>query len=183
MKELSLNILDIAMNSVKAQATEIGIELIQNATLLTVTISDNGHGISEDNLKKISDPFFTTRTTRDVGLGIPFYILAARQTGGDVVIKSVPEPDPDHGTVVTATFYTDNIDCMPLGDMVSTVITLIQGSPDIDFEYHHKSDRFDVNLSTKQIRAIMDGIPLDSPELIAWIKAYLESQYNPESEM
>ena len=121
MKELSLNILDIAMNSVKAGAENIAIALDETPTQLTITITDDGCGMSEEVVRRLSDPFYTTRTTRKVGMGVPFYLLAAEQTGGSVRIDSVPAPDPRHGTVITAVFRTDHIDSTPLGDIISTV--------------------------------------------------------------
>ena len=98
MKELSLNILDIAMNSVKAGAQHLAIELAEADNELTITIRDDGCGMSEEVVRRLSDPFYTTRTTRKVGMGVPFYLLAAEQTGGRVHIDSVPAPDPRHGT-------------------------------------------------------------------------------------
>ena len=138
MKELSLNILDIAMNSVKAGAQHLAIELAEADNELTITIRDDGCGMSEEVVRRLSDPFYTTRTTRKVGMGVPFYLLAAEQTGGRVHIDSVPAPDPRHGTVVTAVFRTDHIDFTPLGDIISTVTTLIHGYPDIDLTFIHQ---------------------------------------------
>lgn len=175
MKELSLNILDIAMNSVKADASNIGIHITETDTELKVIIEDDGFGMSEETLSKVCDPFCTTRTTRRVGLGIPFYKLAAEQTGGNISITSkVREDFPDScGTVVIAVFNKKHIDCLPLGDIVSTVCTLIQGSPNVDFEFTHNS----VSLSTKQLREVLGPVPLSSPEVLVWIKEYLSEQY------
>jgi len=175
MKELSLNILDIAMNSVKAGANLIRLSLREEDHILTVIIEDNGCGMDRETAERIIDPFYTTRTTRRVGLGVPFYLMAARQTGGDVIITS--QQGERHGTRVTATFHTDSIDCMPLGDMISTVLTLIQGNPDIDLEYSHNTESLSVELSTAQIKGVMNGIPIDTPEVLAWIKDYLTEQY------
>lgn len=178
MKELSLNILDIAMNSVKAGATLIGIHIVETDTLLTVDIADNGCGMAKDTVEKLRDPFFTTRTTRKVGLGVPFYVLAAQQTGGDVTITSVQEPDPAHGTDVYGEFHKDHIDYTPLGDIASTVLTLIQGYPDIDFEFTHEVDGKQVRLYTKEIREQIGDIPINSFEILHWIQEYLSEQYN-----
>lgn len=176
MKELSLNILDIAMNSVRAEAKNIEISITETDELLEVIIKDDGFGMSSDTLKKVTDPFCTTRTTRKVGLGIPFYKLAAEQTGGGLEIRSTPrEEDKDNcGTVVIAKFIKSHIDCLPLGDVISTVCTLIQGSPDIDFIFTHNS----VRLSTKELREVLGDVPLSSPEVLTWIREYLSEQYN-----
>lgn len=178
MKELSLNVLDIAMNSVKAGATLISIEIEESDTEMVITITDNGCGMNEEMLKRVTDPFCTTRTTRKVGLGIPFYKLAAEQTGGTLeIVSKVKEKDGDtSGTKVTASFMKNHIDCLPLGDIVSTVCTLIQGSPDIDFEFSHKYNN-EVSLSTAEMRQILGDIPLNSPDVLVWVREYLNGQY------
>ena len=178
MKELSLNILDIAMNSVKAGAENIAIALDETPTQLTITITDDGCGMSEEVVRRLSDPFYTTRTTRKVGMGVPFYLLAAEQTGGSVRIDSVPAPDPRHGTVITAVFRTDHIDSTPLGDIISTVTTLIHGYPDIDLSFTHTFPDHEVALSTRQIKEMLGDIPINSLEILNWIRDFLEEQYH-----
>ncbi len=180
MKELSLNILDIAKNSVKARASLIRISLEEQNNLLTLSIEDNGCGMKPEILAGVVDPFYTTRTTRKVGMGIPLLKLSAEQTGGSVTITSRCEGDfPDtHGTEVVATFHTDHIDFTPLGDTVSTVETLIMGSPDIDFVFVHHTPMCSVELDTREIRAVLGAdIPLDSYEVILWIRENLQEQY------
>ena len=178
MKELSLNILDIAMNSVKAGATRIGIDIDETDDKLDITIRDDGCGMDAETVRRLSDPFFTTRTTRRVGLGVPFYTLAAQQTGGDVQIHSVPAPAPDHGTTVRAVFIKTHIDFTPLGDIISTLTTLIHGYPNIDLEFRHKTGGTEITLSTSQIRAMLgDDIPINSLEILDWIRDYLSEQY------
>ena len=178
MKELSLNILDIAMNSVKAGAENIDIALDETPTQLTITITDDGCGMSEEAVRRLSDPSYTTRTTRKVGMGVPFYLLAAEQTGGSVRIDSVPAPDPRHGTVITAVFRTDHIDSTPLGDIISTVTTLIHGYPDIDLTFTHTFPDHEVALSTRQIKEMLGDIPINSLEILNWIRDFLEEQYH-----
>jgi hypothetical protein len=184
MKELSLNILDIAKNSVKAGASLIRIALDEDAERLVITIADNGCGMKEEQVKSLRDPFFTTRTTRKVGLGIPFYALAAEQTGGSLEISSRHESEypQDHGTVVTATFIKSSIDYTPLGDIISTIVTLIQGSDTIDFEFVHKHENGIVSLNTAEMREVLgEGIPLSSPEILVWIEENLKEQYSEAS--
>lgn len=181
MKELSLNILDIAMNSVKAKASLIRIVIEETDEKLVVTIADNGCGMKADFLSRLRDPFCTTRTTRKVGLGIPFYVLAAEQTGGSVEITSRHESEHPigHGTEVVATFFKNSIDFTPLGDIISTVVTLVQGSEDIDFEFSHTLKNGNVSLKTAEMREILgEDIPLSSPEILAWISENLREQYN-----
>ena len=180
MKELSLNILDIAENSVKAKATEINIEICETADSLSFSISDNGKGMPPDFLKQVTNPFTTTRTTRPVGLGIPLLKMAAEQTGGSFEItsrhfKDFPE---SHGTTTSASFFKNHIDSVPLGNIVETVVTLIQCNPDIELVFVHKTDEKTVSLDTKELRAVLKDVPLNSIEVILWIKEYLNEQYS-----
>lgn len=179
MKELSLNILDIAMNSVKAGSENILIKLIEADGKLTLTIKDDGCGMSEETVNNVMNPFYTTRTTRNVGMGVPLLKLAAEQTGGGIAIESVSEKDnPDsHGTTVTAEFFTDHLDFTPLGDVVSTVTTLIQGSPSIEWRFEHSLEKGSVELDTKELREILGDVPLDNFEVIKWISDYLREAY------
>ncbi len=180
MKELSLNILDIAENSIKAGATIITIELFETADMLKFSISDDGCGMKPDFLAAVTDPFTTTRTTRPVGLGIPLLKLAAEQTGGKVEISSKHIEDyPDsHGTVTTATFFKNHIDAAPLGDIVETVVTLIQCNPDREFLFIHQMEEKRAELDTRELKTVLGDIPLNNIEVILWIKEYLNEQYN-----
>ena len=178
MDELSLYVLDITMNSVRAGATEIRIELLEKSDTLVFRVSDNGCGMTEEQLKRLSDPFFTTRKTRKVGLGIPFLKMLAEMTGGGVEITSVHESvSADHGTTTTASFFKNHIDFIPLGNMVETVKTLIQGSPDINFTYIHNTESGEVSLSCAEMREVLGEIPLNEPEILEWIGENLREQY------
>ena len=178
MKELSLNILDIAENSLKAGATLVGIDVTEEKDTLTVTVSDNGCGMTEEFLKTVTDPFSTTRTTRKVGLGIPLLKMEAEQTGGSFSIMSRCEAEykSDHGTVTSAVFYKDHIDMTPLGDINATVMTLLQCAPDVDLVFSHKTPYYTVALDTRQIKEILGDVPVNSPEVMSWIKDYLYEQ-------
>ena len=179
MKELSLNVLDIVENSVKAGASLIRILLEECTETLTLTVEDDGCGMREEILRGVINPFYTTRTTRKVGMGIPLLKLAAEQTGGEVTITSRHESEyPDtHGTEVVARFYKQHIDFTPMGDIVSTVTTLIQGSPEIDFDFTDVSPERTVGLKTSEIRAVLGDISLAEPEIQQWMREYLEEQY------
>lgn len=181
MKELSLNILDITQNSITAGASYIEIILEENEHhLLTLTISDNGCGMSKETVEKVTNPFYTTRTTRKVGMGIPLLKLAAEQAGGELNISSVTKEEnaENHGTHVVATFHTDNIDFTPIGDMVSTMCVIIQGHPEIDYIFRHTAPELDVSLDTRQMREVLgEDISLGSPEIIEWLSDYLKEQY------
>ncbi len=184
MKELSLNILDIALNSVKAGAKNITIALEEDDERLSIVITDDGCGMTKEQVDKLSDPFYTTRTTRKVGMGVPLFKLAAEQTGGSLEIESVPvsEKKVNHGTKVTAVFNKKHIDITPLGDLTSTIITLIQGNPDIDYLFTHKTSGKTVSLSTKEMRAELGEVPLSNGAVLDWIKEYLSDQYKTISE-
>lgn len=180
MKELSLNILDIVENSVKAKATLTEISLNETENKLTLMIKDNGCGMSEEVLNGVTNPFYTTRTTRKVGLGLPLLKMAAEQTGGKMTVESVSEKDDaiNHGTTVTALFFTDHIDFTPLGDVVESILTLIQGHPDTDFLFTHKMKEKCVQLDTRQLREVLEGVPLNTYDVICWIREYLQEQYS-----
>lgn len=178
MDELSLYVLDITMNSVRAGATKILIFLKEDEEILLFSVSDNGCGMTKEQVDKISDPFFTTRKTRKVGLGIPFLTMLAEQTGGYVKLTSKPASEgDDHGTVTEAVFHKNHIDFIPLGDMTETVKTLIQGSPDRDFVFRHTMPNGEVSLNTEDIRAVLGDISLSEPEVLAWIDGNLREQY------
>ena len=169
MKELSLNILDIAMNSVKAEATRIDIEIRETEDELEFSVTDNGFGMSEEMIRNVTDPFCTTRKTRKVGLGLPFLKMAAEMTGGALSIESTV----GKGTCVTAWFTLGHIDLAPLGDMSATVAGLIQCSPDIDFVYTVQADGEQFAADTRELRAVLDGVPLSEPSVALWLREYL----------
>ncbi len=179
MKELSLNILDIAENSVKAGATLITVSLTQAGNVLTIEITDDGCGMDAETVRRVTDPFYTTRTTRRVGLGLPLLKLEAEQTGGTLTVTSRTAAQcPDgHGTTVRATFHTDHIDCMPLGDVTATLVTLIQGHPQEELAFSHRTDAGTVTLDTRQLREVLGDVPLDTYEVLKWIEGYLREQY------
>lgn len=179
MKELSLNILDISKNSVKAGATLTSILLDETKETLTLRIIDNGCGMKPEMVANVTDPFTTTRTTRPVGMGIPLLKLAAEMTDGSFEITSRHEDEypKNHGTEVTAVFNKNHIDFTPLGDVSASVTTLIQGSPDTDFLFMHTLPSGSVSVDTRELRAELGDVPLDTFEVILWIEEYLKEQY------
>jgi hypothetical protein len=172
MKDLSLSVLDIAKNSVRANAGLIQITLDEDGGLLTAGIADNGCGMDAEFLSAVTDPFTTTRDTRKVGMGLPLFKQAAEQAGGSFTITS----RPGEGTAVTASFQLNHLDKPPLGDMAATITALIQGSPDIDFTYRHSTPKGEASLDTRELRALLDGVPLDTPDVLSWIRENLEEE-------
>ena len=179
MKELSLNILDITENSVKAKATLTEIYIEEKEDSLVLKIIDNGTGMTEDVVRGVTDPFYTTRTTRKVGMGLPLLKMAAEMTGGKILVESKhfsSYPD-SHGTTVCAEFIKNHIDYTPLGDVISTITTLIQGHPDTDFLFCHTYGDKEVSLDTRELRLVLDDVPLNTYEVIKWIEENLKEQY------
>ncbi len=172
MKELSLNVLDIAQNSVSAGAKNIVIEIneLESKDIVEIIITDDGCGMSEEFLARVTDPFTTTRTTRKVGMGIPLLKMEAEMAGGSFSIES----EVGKGTRVYASFGRSNIDMPPLGDLTGTIITLVQGSPDIDFIYRRRTDKGEYEFSAAEVREALGGVPLDTPEVLVWIREYIE---------
>lgn len=174
MPEISLNILDVAENSVRAEASLIEIEISAQAAndTLTVIIRDDGCGMTKEQVEKVQDPFFTTRTTRKVGLGVPFFKMAAESTGGSFSIIS----EPGRGTEVEAVFGLSHIDRMPLGDISSTIHTLVVFNEKIDFVYRYRYDDDEFVMDTREFRAILgEDVSFTELEVSRFIKDYLES--------
>ena len=171
MRELSLNVLDIAQNSISANASLVEIELIENSTdhNLLIGIYDNGKGMTPEQVESVRDPFFTTRTTRKVGMGIPLFKFAAEMTGGKLEIES----EVGVGTKVRAYFKTDHLDFTPVGDMTSTMISLITMNLHIDFLYRRKIDGREFTVDTRQLKEILGDVPLSEPGIAMWITQYI----------
>ena len=172
MPELSLNILDVAQNSVTAKATLIEISITGDSTsdLLTIRIADNGCGMTEEQVRNVTDPFFTSRKTRKVGLGIPFFKMAAELTGGSFQIESAVGV----GTTTTAVFGLSSIDRMPLGNMADTMSVLIGPNPDIDFLLTMEQDGLGFVMDTHAFREILGPeVPLSEPQVLNYIEGYI----------
>ncbi len=176
MRELSLNILDIAQNSISAGSslTEIVVNENTKDKTLLIGIYDNGCGMTEEQVKSVIDPFFTTRTTRKVGMGIPLFKMSCEQTGGKFTIES----EKGVGTKINALYKTDSIDFTPLGDIASTIVTIVSMNADKDFLYRRILDDREAIFSTVEIKKILDGVPLSEPSVMNWIEEYLNEQYN-----
>lgn len=177
MKEIALHLLDIVQNSVRAGASlvEIGFTLDADG-LLTMRVADDGCGMSPEFLQQVRSPFVTTRTTRRIGLGIPLLTQNAMLSGGGVTIES----EQGQGTTVTATFRTGSIDCLPLGDLASTMASIVMGSPDTpDFSLSCASPGGEMSFSTREIRPLLEGVSLAEPDVVQWIQQSLQEEIEP----
>ena len=171
MEELSLHLLDLIQNSVKAGASLIEIIITEKAGLLTIELNDNGCGMSEEFLQRVESPFTTTRTTRKVGLGIPLFKQAALMGGGDFGIIS----RQGEGTRIKASFEINNIDRAPMGDLAGTILGQVLSTPVTpDYRLLYAVEDASFEFDTREIRRQLEGVPLDAPDVIAWMKDYLE---------
>jgi hypothetical protein len=172
MLELAAHILDIAENSVRAGAGLVEIIITEDdaKNLLSIEINDDGSGMTKEEIKKACDPFYTTKTVRRVGLGIPLLADAAGRAGGKLDLKSIK----GEGTRLKATFQLDHLDRQPMGDIIGILIILIAGNCDIDFLYRHRRNERQFELDTRDIRKEIDDIPINHPEILKYIRNVLE---------
>lgn len=171
-RDLSQHILDITENGVKADATLLHIDIVEDLTAdrLTLSIQDNGSGMDAEMVRRVADPWVTTRTTRKVGLGIPFLKQTAEMCDGNFEIRS----QLGQGTTTQATFRHSHIDRPPLGDLIGTLICIIVGYPAIDLAYRHQVEQREFTLDTRDIREILGGdISLSDPEVLGFLRETL----------
>ncbi|MDF1515359.1 MAG: ATP-binding protein [Anaerolineae bacterium] len=172
-RDLSQHILDIAENGINANASCLYIDIIEDLEedQLTIHIRDDGHGMDAELLSRIVDPWVTSRTTRNVGLGIPFLKQTAEMCGGSFTITSQPQK----GTSIRAVFQHSHIDRPPLGDVVSTILCLIVGYQDVNFTHHHQVAGREFNFDTVEIHEVLgDEVPLSDPDVLSYIRQTLE---------
>ncbi|NLX91703.1 MAG: ATP-binding protein [Firmicutes bacterium] len=176
MEDLSLHILDIVQNSIAAMAKEIRIAVKEDELndKLIVIVEDNGKGMDEETVKKVVDPFYTTRATRKVGLGVPLLSAAAEACGGSLRINS----KFGKGTILEVWFPLSHIDRPPLGNMADTIISLIVCNPDVDFIYEHSTPRGKFDFDTRLIRKEVPHVSLGEPDILDWIRSYLSEGLN-----
>jgi len=168
MEDLSLHILDIAENSIDAHAAtiRITIEESRRRDILVLEIEDDGRGMTEDQMRKALDPFYTTKTTRRFGFGLSLLSEAAKAASGDFSVRS----EPGKGTLVRASFQLSHIDAKPLGDIPQTLVTLIMGHPEVDLVYEHRCDDSTYALDTREIKTQLEGLPINSTQVIGFIR-------------
>ena len=169
MNELSLYILDLVQNSVTAGAKHIliSVSFDTEKDTLTVVIEDDGCGMSKELLQKVTSPFTTTRKTRKVGLGIPMIMQLCEMCEGRFSIQS----EPGKGTVLTLGFKASHMDMPPMGSLGETMLSLVNGSPEgLEFVLEYRVDENEFRFDTQEVRAMLDGVPLNTPEVLSWIR-------------
>jgi hypothetical protein len=171
LKELSLHILDIIQNSIEAGASKIEINIEENleTDLFQIEVSDNGKGMAAEQIARILDPFYTTRKTRHIGLGLPLFLEACRRCEGDLKIRS----KPGSGTTLQAVMRHSHIDRAPLGDMPSVLITILQSAKPLDWMYHHRVNGEEFRLDSSEIRRELEDVPLTHPKVRQWLMELL----------
>ena len=176
MKNIAYHILDIVHNSIKARADLITICLLEETkqNTLTLIIKDNGKGMSDKQCRMACDPYFTSRKTRNVGLGLSFLKQNAEQSGGSFDLQS----ELGKGTKVEATFKTTNIDCPAMGDIVGAIHSLITTTQNVDFCYIHQKDKKEFKLDTLEIKSVLEGAPLYNKEISKYLKEMIFENLN-----
>jgi len=171
MRELSQHIMDLVENSVQAGARRVDVEIQEDlkADVLTLRVIDDGHGMAPEIAARVTDPFFTSRTCRRIGLGLPLMAAATERCGGSLEVASTL----GRGTVVTARFQRSHIDRPPLGDLRSTLLSALVGHPAVDFHYRHSVDGRVFDLDGAAIKRELGGVPLTHPAVLRWLEQYL----------
>jgi nitrogen fixation/metabolism regulation signal transduction histidine kinase len=174
MEDLSLHILDIAENSINAGARNISIVIREDVHLdqLTIEIGDDGKGMSAEVAQRATDPFYTTRTTRRIGMGLPLLKEAAEMAKGKLEIRSVP----NSGTTIKATFQLSNIDRKPLGNMAETITALLATEHQVNILYRHSRGGKTVTFDSKHVENQLGDILLNSIEALSLVRTYLEQE-------
>ncbi len=169
MRDLSLHVLDIAENSIRAGATFIEIWIDENTkkNILTIKIKDNGRGMNRKKLNKVLDPFYTTKKGKRIGLGLALLAQSAQEANGGCKVES----RAGKGTNVAANFELGHIDRKPLGDMAATMMALIGAHGDkIDFIYTHQFNDRSFEIGTREVKSRLDGVSIQNPEVLAFLR-------------
>lgn len=173
MEDISLHILDVAENGIMAGADRIRICVEEDTSRdrLAITIEDNGRGMTPEFVQRVLDPFVTTRTTRKVGMGLSLFQQSAQEADGHLEVAS----EPGKGTVVRVLMSHSHIDRKPMGNMVETVVTLIEGNPSVDIVYSHVRNGREYELDTRELREELEEIPINHPHVIQLIRENLDA--------
>lgn len=170
--DICFHIFDLVQNSVAAGATRIGIKIRDSifADSLEIELSDNGRGMDQQTAARIQDPFYTTKSDKKVGLGVPLFKQTALHCQGSFSIESTP----GRGTSVKAVFRRLHIDLPPLGDLEDTVLSLVTTLGEVDLQFSYRNDLGEFMLDSAELREHAGGLPLWHPEIRNFLKAYIE---------
>lgn len=176
MEEIAMYILDIVNNSIRAQAKNIHVFVRDSIkdNVIEIMIVDDGYGMDENKLSKVTDPFFTSRTTRNVGLGVPMFKDSVEMTGGTFLIQSLE----NDGTLIQGKYVKNHLDTPPMGDIIETIITLIQTDKNIDYIFEYSNDEHEFLLNTIDIKEILDDVPINHPQILDWLRNYIKEGLN-----
>jgi anti-sigma regulatory factor (Ser/Thr protein kinase) len=171
VREVSLHILDVLENAVEAGASRIQIRIDedQEADKMVIEIRDDGRGMKQETTARVLDPFFTTRETRPVGLGLPLFSEAARRCEGVLLIDS----EPGKGTTVRATFRRSHIDRAPLGDITTVLLAILLSEQPVDLDYAHRVGRMEFRFDSAEIRNELGEVPLTHPKVREWLRQFI----------
>jgi len=172
LAELSMHIMDIVQNSISAGASLIRVRIHEDTKrdLLLIEVEDNGVGMDEETVKRVQDPFYTTKSYKKVGLGIPLFNQTAEHCDGTFEIKS----EKGKGTLVRATFRRSHVDLPPIGNLKDTILTLVVGSPQVDFIFEIVKDNHTFTFDTREVKAELKEVPISHPEVVKFLDSFLD---------
>ena len=172
MPYIAMHLLDIVFNSIRAKAKNIIIYIMESELKdqIICRVEDDGCGMDSQTVENVQSPFFTTRTTRNVGLGVPLFKEGALQTGGTFRLES----EVGKGTVIETTYVKSHLDCPAMGNLPETIATLVQADATIEYHIDIVYDNHTFTFDTKEIKEILDGVPIDEPDIILWLKDYIK---------
>ncbi len=170
MKDLSMHIMDIVQNSVRAEAANVTLSILIDEQWLTISVKDDGTGMDQETLKKVSDPFYTSRTTRKVGMGIPLIMQNAELTDGSTTLES----ELGVGTTLTAKFGLHHIDRPPMGDIESTAAMMITGNDGVNLKFIVKKGADEFAISTNEVKEAMGDVDIRLPQVTSFLKQMIE---------
>ncbi len=171
MEELSLHIMDVLQNSLGAGARRIDLEIEEDKERdrLVIRVKDDGKGMTREELKRVQDPFYTTKREIGVGLGIPMFKWVAEHCDGSFFMDS----EPGKGTVLEAVMRLSHIDRPPMGNLADTLLGMVVSSPHVRFVIRYKSNKGEFLFDTQEVKEILGDVPLSSAEVVGFLKKYL----------
>jgi len=171
LAELSMHIIDIVQNSISAGADLIKVKIheLKDRDLLIIEVEDNGKGMDKDQINRVQDPFYTTKSFKRVGLGIPLFKQTAEHCDGSFQILS----EPGKGTLIRATFKKSHVDLPPMGNLRDTILTLVVGEPNVDFVFEVETDGVVFVLDTREVKKELQDVPINHPEVVKFLREYI----------